>query len=226
MQCFSAEFSKIFSISACDEIAGIPTTCNGPKLDLINVDIGTVRKLLMQQCSSAAGPDGIPGLFFRKLAGVSAQPLATVFQQSLYQRTIPDMWWNALVIPLFKGKGSKTSASSYRPVSLSNIACKVLERVIVNQTRNFWLANNMLCREQHGFLPRHSTVSNLIACDSLISNRLNEGNACNLILLDFVRTFDKVPHNIFLQKLTRVGIAEQPLEWIYNFLSARSQVVS
>ena len=225
-QCFSAEFSKNFSISACDEIAGIPIICNGPKLDLINVDIGTVRKLLMQQCSSAAGPDGIPGFFYRKLAGVLAQPLATVFQQSLYQRAIPDMWRNALVIPLFKGKGSKASASSYRPVSLSDIACKVLERVIVNQIRNFWLANNMLCREQHGFLPRCSTVSNLITCDSLISNLLNEDNTCDVILLDFARAFDKVPHNIILQKLTRLGIVEQPLEWISNFLSARSHVMS
>ena len=78
-QCFSPEFSKNFSISACDEIAGIPTICNSPKLDLINVDIGIVFKLLMQQRSSAAGPDSIPGLFYKKLAGVLAQPLATVF---------------------------------------------------------------------------------------------------------------------------------------------------
>ena len=84
----------------------------------------------------------------------------------------------------------------------------------------------MLCREQLGFLPRRSTVSNLIMCDSLISNLLNEGNACNVILLDFMQAFDKVPHNIVLQKLTRLGIAEQPLKWIANFLSARSQVVS
>ena len=32
-QCFSAEFSKNFSISACNKLAGIPTTCNGPKFD-------------------------------------------------------------------------------------------------------------------------------------------------------------------------------------------------
>ena len=136
------------------------------------------------------------------------------------------MWRNALVISLFKGKGSRAIASSYRPVSLSDIACKVLELLIVNQIRNFWLANNMLCREQHGFLPRRSTVSNLITCDSLISNLLNEGNACDVILLNFARAFDKVPHNIVLQKLTRLGIAEQPLAWISNFLSVRSQVVS
>ena len=103
VQCFSAEFFKNFFISACDEIAGISTTCNGPKLDLINVDIGTVRKLLMQQRSSAADPDGIPSLFYRKLTGLLTQPLATVFQQSLYQRAISGMWRNVLVIPLFKG---------------------------------------------------------------------------------------------------------------------------
>ena len=84
----------------------------------------------------------------------------------------------------------------------------------------------MLCREQHVFLPQRSTVSNLMTCDSLISNLLNEDNACDVILLDFARAFDQVPHNIVLQKLTRLGIAEQLVEWISNFLSARLQAVS
>ena len=132
----------------------------------------------------------------------------------------------AFVISLFKGKGCKDSASSYQPVSLSDFACKILERLIVNQIRNFWLANNIPCREQHGFLLQGSTDSNLITCDTIISNLLNEGNACDVILLDFAQAFDKVPHNIVLSKLARLGIAEQPLTWIINFLSARSQLVS
>ena len=185
-----------------------------------------MRKLLIEQRNSAAGPDGIPGLFYNKLACVLAQPLTVVFQQSLHQRAIPDMWRLALITPLYKGKGSKTSPDSYRPISLTDIACKILERLIASQIRKFWLDNSVLCPEQHGFLPRRSTVSNLVACDSIISNLLNEDHACDVILLDFARAFDKVPHGIVLQKLARLGLGEQPVQWMANFLSDRTQIVS
>ena len=108
---FLLNYPKTFLSLPATKLPAYQPRATTLKLDLINVEIGTVRKLLMLQRSSAAGPDGIPGLFYRKLAGVLAQPLTTVFQHSLYQRAIPDMWQNALVILLFKGKDSKTSAT-------------------------------------------------------------------------------------------------------------------
>ena len=66
-QLFADEFSKNFS-------AGINNKRNasaeyvGPRLELINVKVNAVHKLLMEQRNSAAGLDGFPGIFYKKLS--------------------------------------------------------------------------------------------------------------------------------------------------------------
>ena len=139
---------------------------------------------------TAAGPDGIPGVFYRKLAYWLAVPLTTIYQHSVHRCHVPKQWKEALVIPLYKGKGPKNCASSFRPISLTVVACKVLERIFVSQVRSYLIDNNMICEEQHGFLPQKSTVSNLVACDSAVADKLNCGQPCDVILLDFTRAFD------------------------------------
>ena len=131
------------------------------------------------------------------------------------------MWRKANVLSLYKGKGSKTSASSYRPISLIDISWKLLERLIAELIQYFWTSNNLLCAEQHGFIPYRSTVFNLIAYDSIVANYMNKYHACNVILLDFIRAFDKVPHSVIKQKAANLGIITQTLNWITNFLSER-----
>ena len=46
-----------------------------------------------------------------------------------------------------------------------------------------------------------------------------------MIYLDFAKAFDKVDHEILIQKLKNIGIEGKLLEWICNFLNDRDQVV-
>ena len=54
---------------------------------------------------------------------------------------------------------------------------------------------------------------------------LNNHQPVDLILLDLVRVFDKVRHDILISKLNSLGISAQPLDWIMDFLSSRMQAV-
>ena len=47
----------------------------------------------------------------------------------------------------------------------------------------------------------------------------------NLIIMDFAKAFDKVPHRRLLYKLRYYGIRGTTLEWITSWLSGRSQKV-
>ena len=121
-----------------------------------------------------------------------AVPLSIVYQQSLYQGRIPDAWRQAKVIALYKGKGDKMDPSSYQPISLTAVAYKVLERVVVDKMRHYLESSSLLCNEQYGFIPNRSTVTNLLQCDTIIANHLNERKACDVFMLDFERAFDQV----------------------------------
>jgi len=52
---------------------------------------------------------------------------------------------------------------------------------------------------------------------------INDGNNIDVIYLDFVKAFDKVPHERLLLKLSEHGIRGNSLTWIRNWLCGRKQ---
>jgi hypothetical protein len=143
----------------------------------------------------------------------------------MHQGRIPTAWKRANITPLYKGKGVKSLPSSYRPISLTCVACKILERIVVSQIQSYLLDNNLISEEQHGFLPGKSTVSNLLACESTIIDRLNRKQSCDVILLDFARAFDKVQHHLLINKFHKLGISGPAIKWLKDFFANRTQTV-
>jgi hypothetical protein len=54
---------------------------------------------------------------------------------------------------------------------------------------------------------------------------MEEGDQTDIILLDFAKAFDKVPHDRLLHKMEFYGIRQNTLEWIKQFLTNRAQSV-
>ena len=182
---FLNEFSKNFTEpTKCvsDSLTRnlIELECNlSNTLSHININETSVCCALHGRGHTAAGHDGISGILYNKLADMLVLPLTILFQQSIHQKRIPDMWRLAHIVPLYKCKGNKSCVSSYRPISFTDIASKLLEGIVASQIKSFWRFNNLICAEQHGFLWHQSTVSNLAACDMKIAEMLNEQNACD-----------------------------------------------
>ena len=60
---------------------------------------------------------------------------------------------------------------------------------------------------------------------SNMDSDLDKGTQTNIVLLDFSKAFDKVPHQRLLMKLSHCGVRGTTLEWIKDFLSNRTQTV-
>jgi hypothetical protein len=58
-----------------------------------------------------------------------------------------------------------------------------------------------------------------------IANTIENKSQKDMILLDFSKAFDKVPHELLLRKLKHYGINTSTLNWITSFLSDRTQEV-
>ena len=78
---------------------------------------------------------------------------------------------------------------------------------------------------QHGFRRNRGCEKQLIKLIADIINNLDDGQETEPCVLDFSKTFDKVNHNKLLQKQTHYGVSYQPIAWIEDFLSGRTQVV-
>ena len=81
-----------------------------------------------------------------------------MFNLSLEEGIVPLDWKEANIIPLFK-KGSRNKLENYRPLSLTSVICKLLERLIKYQLVDFLVKNNLIKPCQHGFLKARSCLT-------------------------------------------------------------------
>ena len=109
----------------------------------------------------SSGPDGFPPAFFLRLKHSLAAPLCALFTQLLSVAAVPDEWKTAIITPVFK-KGDAASVSNYRPISLTCVLSKIMERIISYKLYQYFKAQNVLSAAQHGFMRGRSTCINLL----------------------------------------------------------------
>jgi len=194
-------------------------------IDDIDFSIDDVYKILHNlKPKFSSGPDGYSAFFLKNVAGTIAFPLSLVYSQSFCSGDIPAEWRQAIVSPAFK-KGNASDPNNYRPISLTCVCCKVMETVIKKQLLSFLLIHGKISKQQHGFLARHSTCSQIIECVNDWSLALNIRKQVDVVYIDFCKAFDSVVHKKLIYKLEALGIRGKILLWIAAFLSNRSQVV-
>lgn len=196
-----------------------------PPMSQINVSPAGVYKLLSElDIHKSTGPDLIPTRLLKELALELTPVFTLLYQTSLDQGSIPDDWRVANVTPIFK-KGEKNRPGNYRPISLTSVACKVLEHIVCSAVMSHLESNNILSDAQHGFRKRRSCESQLILAVQDLAKGIDEKQQHDVILLDFCKAFDKVPHARLLYKLQHYGICGSTHLWIADFLNNRSQQV-
>ena len=147
-----------------------------------------------------------------------------IFTRSLHEGQLPPSWKEANVTPIYK-KGKRHIPGNYRPVSLTSMAGKCMERLIRDTIMTHMTENDLLSQKQHGFIQGRSCVTQLLAILDSWMLALDEGGNIDTIYLDFAKAFDTVPHQRLLMKLRGYGIEGRILTWIEAFLTDRRQRV-
>ncbi|XP_072042271.1 uncharacterized protein [Amphiura filiformis] len=101
-----------------------------------------------------------------------------------------------------------------------------MEHVVLSHLARHLNSNSILLDSQHGFREKLSTVTQLITSCHDWARTLQQRGQVDVILLDFSKAFDKVPHLRLSAKLEFYGIRGSTLTWINSFLNNRSQAVS
>lgn len=77
----------------------------------------------------------------------------------------------------------------------------------------------------HGFMNGRCCLTNLISFYDKVTCLVDEGQAVDVVYLNFSKAFDTVPHNILVGKLAACGLDGYILHWVKHWLDGRAQRV-
>ena len=174
-------------------------------------------------CNKAQGPDNIHGIILKTCANSLAQPLSILFQLIYNTGILPAEWKRANIVPVFK-KGVKENIENYRPISLTCISAKVMERIIYDELFN--RTYHLIDSRQNGFLKNNSCAMNMTTLIESLSTNLLQDLPTDIIYFDFAKAFDTVNHDLILSKLKyQYSIDGRMLKFFKSYLFNRTQRV-
>ena len=219
-------FNSYFNSVNVDDnglIADIPTrvsedTC----IDDVEFTPTVIRRIIRKiKPKYTCGPDGYPPFLIKSLIDVLDVQLSLIYQSFMSIGKLPTSWKTAIITPFYK-KGPSSDPANYRPISLTSVFCKIMERIIVTHLSNYLLANNLINKQQHGFLANKSTETNLLESVNDWTISIENKHSQTVAYIDFARAFDSVCHSKLLLKLNAYGVKGTMFKWIADFLTNRS----
>ena len=220
------EFQRVFTRTDNIELPVVSSNQQENSLETIDLTIADVERALSSlKTSSAPGPDGVHPRMLKECAQALSHPLHTIFKASLTAGYVPRDWRRANVTPIFK-KGDKADALNYRPISLTSVVCKVLEKLIRIKIVEHLEDISYFSQHQHGFRSGKSCLTQLLEYFADVEEILDDGDSVDAVYLDCRKAFDTVPHNHLLVKLEAAGIRGSVKTWIMRFLENREQRVT
>ena len=189
------------------------------------ISIQTTFKALRNiKTNKASGPDNTPAWVLKDHAALLAPPLTAIFNCSLREGKLPNEWKMANIIPLPKSNTPASIHKDIRPISLTPIAAKVFESIVMECVDDTIVSN--VDPKQFGGLAGTSTTDALVEMTHAWYETTDTRHTyVRIVLLDFSKAFDLINHNILLDKLQVFGIQAHILRWLAAFLLDRTQRV-
>jgi hypothetical protein len=223
-EALSNQYTSVFTKEPTGNLPNIEGKQETPMSDFEFTSNGTEKLLSDLNPPKASGPDLLPTRILKLVASKIAPVLSVIFQQSYDTGTVPTDWTQANITAVFK-KGDKTKPSNYRSVSLTCIICKTMEDILFSQIMKHLDQKNILVKFQHCFRANHSCETQLLNTVEDLFRRLDMRTATDLLILDFSKAFNTVPHRRLLSKLNHYGIGGKTKKWMESWLCHRNQKV-
>ena len=192
-------------------------TCDFDQFEIYNY-------LKSLQNKSSTGYDGISSALFKAFALPISTWLQQLFTKSMATSTLPNEWLLSVITPVPK-KSNPCKPIDFRPVSMTCIASRIMEKIILSRLVDFLKSENLLSINQHGFIKQKSTVTCLLECLDSWSRCFEEHSSVDILYIDISKAFDSISHAKLLALLQAMGVKGLLLKWIQVWLTQRQQCV-
>jgi hypothetical protein len=173
---------------------------------------------------TATGLDELPAWFLKIGAPFFAAPIADMFNLSMTSSVVPKQWKAASISPVPKISKPLTPAD-YRPISITPILSRVMERIIVRDQIYPSLQcppQGLTFDDQFAFRPTGSTTAALIKLIHEITAMLENNSYVIVYAIDFSKAFDTIRHSELLDKYSRMELPDCIYNWLVDFFRDHS----
>lgn len=209
-------FSSVFEDSpTCDLISSTHSSLLSISLKDVIITLRSLRK-------GSPGPDSLPFWVFRDYWDFLAPAIHHICGLSFTTGVVPNVLKRAIVVPI--PKCDKPTLLDFRPISLLPILFKVMEKIVLKKWLKSIIPKLSYC--QFAFIPRtgQGTVTALTFLTNRILSYLDAPGAVKLLMVDFLKAFDKIPIATVLNSLSSLEVPEELITWV-SYLHARKQRV-
>lgn len=165
------------------------------------------RQLERLNRNKAAGPDGW---------------LQHLFNLSLTQK-VPVLWKTPCLVPVQK-KSHPSVINDYRPVALTSLIMKVLERLLLphlsKQTRTYQYPLQFAYRSGVG---DEDAIIHLLQPTHCHLDKA--GSTARIMFFDFSSAFNTIQPDLLCQNLQKTQVKPSTITWINDYLTNRPQFV-
>ena len=181
-----------------------------------------IFRILDHLRQTASGLDGISAWFMRLAAPVLAAPIAPIadlFNMSLAASCSLAMEDGSYIRPIPKTPSS-SGLSDFRPISVSPILCRILERIVVCQ----YIYPSLLCQTisyQFAFRPCGLTTAAFISILHTVTSMLANNKYVIVYAVNFSKAFDTVRHSLF-HKYANTDLPDFIYNWLECFFRIHS----
>ncbi|CAF5042879.1 unnamed protein product, partial [Rotaria magnacalcarata] len=135
--------------------------------------------------------------------------LKELFVEMWGNERIPENWSSAILIPLFKNKGDKTSCDNYRGICLLNVV------------------NQQLLEQQAGFRSNRSTVDQIFIVNMIMEKASEYDIPLFICFIDIQKAYDSVNRELLWKICRHYGLTDKIvklLQLVYKDSNARIKI--
>jgi hypothetical protein len=171
--------------------------------------------------TKSKGSDDIEITFIKKFANYLVVPIKHIINCSFEAGIFPECLKRSIIVPIYK-QGNRNDFTNYRPITISSNISKIFETAFLNRLQIHLNINNIINENQFGFRKRMGTDEALGELFNYIYNNINKSKHTTATFIDLSKAFDKVNHDILIDKLDNYGIKNKEKNWCKTFLHDRT----
>ncbi|TWW73161.1 hypothetical protein D4764_15G0005550 [Takifugu flavidus] len=171
----------------------------------------------------APGPDGVSPSTLRHWAEELTPVFTDIFNSSLESCQVPACLKTSTIVPVPK-KPRITGLNDYRPVVLTSVVMKSLERLILPHLKS--ITTPLLDPLQFAYRANRSVDDAVhLALHSTLQHLDSPGTYARILLVDFSSAFNTIRPALLQDKLSQLSVPASLCRWITHFLTDRRQHV-